>query len=147
MNLRFSQIVHIPERSPHITLSGHMALTSDAVFATNDSQVPKPSGYTAPTTAIEQTDPSTVKDAVYSMPKSDATSTTPTLGLDGLISAFETWLSGTFIPTTLGIDVTNTVTAIARIKKIVVGDDPADIYENDATGTFEITFDCDIEVS
>jgi len=126
-----------------------MALTSDMLFADNDSNVPKPTGYTDPTTAISQTSPFTVEDYTYSMTASSGVSTTATLGMDALITAFETWFSGTFIPTTMGIDVTNTVTAIARVKKITVGDDePGDeIYLNDATRKFEILFDATIEVS
>ena len=125
-----------------------MALTHDAIFADNDDNVPKPIGYTDPTTGITQTSPDTIAERVYGLVASSGVSTTATLGMDALITAFETWLSATFIPTTLGIDVAgNTVTAIARISKIVVGDDPEDIYLNDATRTFEITFSMTVEVS
>ena len=128
-----------------------MALTSDMIFADNDANVPKPSGYTDPTTAISQTDPITFGPYTYEMTASSGVSTTATLGMDALISAFETWFSGTFIPTTLGIDTTgNTVTAIARVSKITVGDggDPGDeIYLNDATRVFSIEFTATVEVS
>jgi len=119
-----------------------MALTSDAVFSANDGNIPQPSGYTKPTTAISLSgDILDIGPYTYSMTASSGVSTTPTLGLDALITAFETFISGTFVPTTLGVDtVSDTVNAIATITKIVVGDDPADIYENDATRTFEITF-------
>lgn len=125
-----------------------MALTSDAIFSTRDENIPQPSGYTKPTTAITQTAPTTIGPYTYSMTASSGVSTTPTLGLTALLTAFETWFSETFIPTTLGIDVSgNTVTAVATISKIVVGADPADIYENDSTRTFEITFTASVEVS
>lgn len=125
-----------------------MALTHDAIFADNNDNIPIPIGYTLPTTAIDQTAPDTVSARIYALTASGGVSTTPTLGMDALITAFESWLASTFIPTILGVDIVgNTVTAIARISKIAVGNDPADIYENDATRQFEITFAMTLEVS
>lgn len=121
-----------------------MALTSDAIFSAN-ANVPFPSGYTKPTTSIVQTTVVTVRDQVHSMTKSSGVSTTEILGIDAMITAFETFLI-TFIDTTLGIDtVSDTVTAIATITKVVVGTAADDIFLNDATGTLEITFDVTIE--
>ena len=125
-----------------------MALTSDCLFDSGLENIPLPSGYTVPTTAITQTSPVSLGPYTYSMAHSSAVSTTQTLGLNALVAAFETWLSGTFIPTTLGVDVAgNTVTAIATITKIVLGTAPADIYLNNATATVEITFTLTLEVS
>lgn len=125
-----------------------MALTSDAVFAANDDNIPIPDGYTKPTTSIVLS--GTIVDIgpfTHSLIASSGVSTTPTLGMDALITAFETFISGTFVPTTLGVDtVSDTVEAIASISKIVVGDHPADIYENDATRKFEITFNLQMTV-
>lgn len=124
-----------------------MALTHDAIFADNDDGIPIPVGFAKPTTGISQTSPDTVSTRIFAMTASSGVSTTPALGLAALITSFETWLAGTFIPTILGVDLTKTVTAIARISKIAVGNDPADIYENDATREFEITFSMTLEVA
>ena len=125
-----------------------MALTSDALFAANDDNVPKPIGYADPTTSITLTgDILLIGPYVYGLTATSGVSTTATLGMDALLTAFESWLAATFIPTTLGVDIaTDTVEAIAYISKIVVGDDPEDIYLNDATRTFEITFDLQMTV-
>lgn len=125
-----------------------MALTSDAIFSTN-ANVPFPSGYTKPTTAIVHPGTATVdvSSFVYSMPKANGTSTTELLGIAALVTAFETWFI-TFIDTTLGIDtVSDTVTAIATITKVTDGSAADDLFLNDATGVLDITFDATIEIA
>lgn len=153
MNFIYSEAKVVPIRmrdsvNSNLNWNSIMALTKDAVFEVGAENIPLPDSYTLPTTAIEQTDPTITAPIEYEMTGTSAVSTTPTLGLDALITAFETWLDATFIPTTLGIDVAgNTVTCVATISKIVVGDHPADIFENDATRKTVITFTASIEVS
>jgi len=124
-----------------------MALTKEVLLSADLANVPVPDGYTVPVAGITQTgNIIDIGNYTYSLTASSGVSTTPTLGLDALLAAMDTALA-THITTTLGIDTaTDTVTAVATINKIVVGNDPADIYENDATRTFEITFGTTITV-
>lgn len=126
-----------------------MALTHDAIFAIN-ANVAFPSGYTKPTTAISHPGVAivTVKDYTYSMPRANGVSTTELLGIAAMHTAFETWLAGTFVPTLMGVDiVSDTVTAIATITKIVTDSAADDMWLDDATGVIDITFDCTFEIA
>jgi len=126
-----------------------MALTSDAIFS-DTANVAFPSGYTKPTTAIAHPGVATVevKNYTYSMPRGSGVSTTELLGIAAMVTAFETWLDGTFVPTLMGVDtVTDTVTAIATITKVVTDSAADDMWLNDATGVINITFDCTFEIA
>lgn len=114
-----------------------MALTLDVLVG---NAVRKPSGFSEPTTEIEQSDPEVVLFS-YSMPKDDAATTTAAATLTAIVAALDTYLTGTFIPTTMGIDiVTYDVSVIATMTSLVHGNGGPDVmYLDDATATYEIS--------
>lgn len=76
-----------------------------------------PSGWTAPATTNTFTDAQEINFEYTVASSGISHADTQSTGLTALVSAIDTWLTNTFIPTTLGIDVTgNTVTAIGTIK-------------------------------
>lgn len=93
----------------------------DLEVTTSLPSATKPSGHTPPATTNtfggnERSEPFsyTVASSGISHASDDAA------GLTALIAALTTWLTDTYIPSTLGLDVTgNTVTAIATLKSCV----------------------------
>jgi len=106
-----------------------------------------PSGYTPPSTSHTFTDKNSVKDN-YSVAITGLSGATSTAGITSVVSAVDTYISGTFIPTNLGIDVSgNTVDAICTIISISRGNNSDSIFLNEANDTFDISFTLDWEVS
>jgi len=99
-----------------------MALDLETTTSLQSSN--KPSGWTDPATTNTFTDAQSINftHTFASAGVSDAAS--QTTGLTAVVSAVDTWLTSTFIPTTLGIDVAgNTVTAIGTIKYVTRDND------------------------
>lgn len=95
-----------------------MALTLDVTTALQDDKTP--TGHTAPTVSADVgSTPNTVK-FTYTVATSGLThADTAATGLSSVISQVDTYITDTYIPTTLGIDVTgNTVTAVGTINAV-----------------------------
>lgn len=115
----------------------------DLEVTTNLPADETPSGHTPPATTNTFTDAQSI-NFTHTIASSGIThATVAATGLTALVAAMTTWLTNTFIPTTLGIDVTaNTVTAIATIRRAARANDgfsnatDPNIY---ITGTDEFT--------
>ena len=115
-----------------------MALTLETTINSSALRGGFPSGYTAPATTLTFTSPSSVSHeaTVASAGISDAS--TGSTGLTNLVAAVDTYVSGTLIPTTWGIDVAgNTVNAIATIDLVRRGNSQDDIF---VTGTDQYSY-------
>jgi hypothetical protein len=95
----------------------------------NTTTVTIPSGYTAPSTSNTFTDPSLVRDT-YTMAASTVEHATPSTGLTNIVTAVNTYVSGTYVPTVLGLETTaNTINAICTITA-VSRNNGSSIYSN-----------------
>lgn len=114
---------------------------------TTGSLANAPSGFTPPATTHSFTDANTVRDT-YSVAITGLSGATSTAGLNSVIAAVDTYVSGTFIPTVLGIDVSgNTVDAICTINSISRGNGGDSIFLNEAMDSYGISFTLQWEVS
>jgi len=93
-----------------------MAITLETTTALPTGKVP--SGHTAPSTTITFTDAQSVQ-GTHEVAASGIENATASTGLTDLVSAIDTYMDGTYLPTVLGLDATDTINVICTITNVV----------------------------
>jgi hypothetical protein len=127
-----------------------MALTHETTINATAVQGGLPTGYTAPTITLSLSSPRNVTGSYTVASSGLSHASVAATGLTAVVSALDTYVSATWIPDVLGLDVTGkTIDATIYITKILRGNDQGGGDAIFVTGTdnYEIDFQVYYEVS
>lgn len=116
-----------------------MALTLETTIITGAVEGGFPSGYTAPSTSITFAGNEIEENETWTVAASGVTNATASTGLTALVSAIDTYASGTYTPNVLGLDTTGSnFNMIVTIRKVIREVSAASIF-NPGTDQFLVS--------
>lgn len=120
-----------------------MALTLETIV--NEDLPNIPTGATIPAQTITFTGGEFKVTAVYTVATAGIADATASTGFDQLVAALDTYISGTFVPDTLGLDTTgNNYNAVAEMRTVARNNASDGIYST--TDQYQVTFTLTAEI-